>query len=627
MAVLDTNGLWAPLFGRILDMSRSHSLSPRSQRSARIALGLAIASSLLWSGSASAQLRTGRQTEREYYAVPSSSENPSLVAAREATPEEHSPASNPPNRPVARVASKRTAASPTTRPATVSNRIARASFVEALEAPEDAAPSNAPSQLVIASSAAASKAPVRLQPKSVARSEVRTAKPTASAHPSRTVEYSSKLSVEPVQLAGCPNCHPGQPHAAHAHAADERIVLEGDDSGVILDGGISNGVLEAGEAIGVESDWGHIGCGKCGALLGGCDCGTVPSLNIQISLPHLRHLRRLSARVEAATFWQTNQNIPAMVRTGAIGTAGSRDLFGGTNNMDETVQGWRGEIGWTFGQNDCNMLQLRFFDPSSQSLVFDSNKSNATSIVRPYLDPTNNTQQSISVLEPGISTGSSLSQASSSVYGGDLLLKRIVRRNLAGHTELLAGYQTAKLADDILVDTRTASIPSLNILQLRDQFSTTNRFNGATLGISRTTYGQSWSLSGMFKLGLGDLDRTVTISGFQSITVPSNPPTTNTSTNGLLARSTNNGVYNSNTFVVSSEVNVTFGYRLTKNLDATFGYSYLGLPKVLRAADQIDPQMASNLSDPLTGPARPAFTQKEDNFSLNTISYGLQYRY
>jgi hypothetical protein len=331
--------------------------------------------------------------------------------------------------------------------------------------------------------------------------------------------------------------------------------------------------------------------------------------------------------VEAATFWQTNQNIPAMVRTGAIGAAGSRDLFGGTNNMDETVQGWRGEIGWTFGHNDCNMLQLRFFDPSSQSLVVDSNKSNATSIVRPYLDPTDNTQQSISVLEPGISTGSSLSQASSSVYGGDLLLKRIVRRNQAGHTEMLAGYQTATLADDILVDTRTASIPSLNILQLRDQFSTTNRFNGATLGISRTTYGQNWSLAGMFKLGLGDLDRTVTISGFQSITVPSTPPTTTTSTNGLLARSTNNGVYNSNTFVVSPEVNVTFGYRLTKNLDATLGYSYLGLPKVLRAADQIDPQMASNLSNPLTGPARPAFTQTEDNFSLNTLSYGLQYRY
>lgn len=627
MAVLDTNGLWAPLFGRILDMSRSHSLSPRSQRSARIALGLAIASSLLWSGSASAQLRTGRQTEREYYAVPGSSETPSRAAARAASPEALSPASDPTTRPAARVASKRTDASPTALPATRSNQIARASFVETLEAPEDAAPSNAPSQLVIASPAAATKAPVRLQPKSVARSEVRTAKPTASANPSRTVEYSSKPSVEPVQLAGCPHCHPGQPHAAHAHAADESTMLAGEDSGVILDGGVSDGVLESGEAIGVESDWGHIGCGKCGALLGGCDCGTVPSLNIQIALPHLRHLQRLSARVEAATFWQTNQNIPAMVRTGAIGAAGSSDLFGGTNNMDETVQGWRGEIGWTFGQNDCNMLQLRFFDPSSQSLVFDSNKSNASSIVRPYLDPTNNTQQSISVLEPGISTGSSLSQASSSVYGGDLLLKRMVRRNRAGHTELLAGYQTASLADEILVDTRTASIPSLNILQLRDQFSTTNRFNGATLGISRTTYGQNWSLSGMFKLGLGDLDRTVTISGFQSITVPSNPPTTNTSTNGLLARSTNNGVYNSNTFVVSPEINVTFGYRLTKNLDATLGYSYLGLPKVLRAADQIDPQMASNLSNPLTGPARPAFNQKEDDFSLNTLSYGLQYRY
>jgi hypothetical protein len=126
-------------------------------------------------------------------------------------------------------------------------------------------------------------------------------------------------------------------------------------------------------------------------------------------------------------------------------------------------------------------------------------------------------------------------------------------------------------------------------------------------------------------LGLGNLERNVTISGFQSISVPGTSPSI--SDQGLLARSTNNGVYQSNTFVISPEVNVTLGYRLTKNLDATVGYGYLGLPKVVRAADQIDPQMASNLSNPLTGAARPSFTLKEDDFSLHSLSYGLQYRY
>jgi hypothetical protein len=121
----------------------------------------------------------------------------------------------------------------------------------------------------------------------------------------------------------------------------------------------------------------------------------------------------------------------------------------------------------------------------------------------------------------------------------------------------------------------------------------------------------------MFKLGLGNMERNVTISGFQQVNnaVPT--------TNGLLARSTNNGTYNSETFVVSPEANVTLGYRLTQNLEATVGYNYLGLPKVARAGEQID--TVANLDS--TNPARPAFTLQESNYSLHSLNYGLQYRY
>ena len=121
----------------------------------------------------------------------------------------------------------------------------------------------------------------------------------------------------------------------------------------------------------------------------------------------------------------------------------------------------------------------------------------------------------------------------------------------------------------------------------------------------------------MFKLGMGDLQRDVTISGFQK--VGSAPATTN----GLLARSPANGFYSTNTFVFSPEVNVTLGYRLTQNLEATVGYTYLGLPKVARAGQQID--IVSDLES--ANPTRPRFTLQESNFSLHSLNYGLQYRY
>jgi hypothetical protein len=602
-------------------MIRTLPTSLRSKQLAKLTFGLAIASSLVWAEVAEAQLRTGRQTQREFYAAAES-----LDAASTDTEAMGVLAARPtPSRPTQTVATK---SQPGSSQATslqnqprvrAGNGIAKASYVQSFADVGDDAPS-------LPSSHEPSRRPRRVNSKG----------PVSLASQQTATSTTSSIVIDdegsnPVQLASCPMCQQGHPHShrmAQAPIARERHNQEVSalHEGVIYDGGTSDGVLIEGESLGVDSSYAP-SCEQCGMASPGCGCGSIPTLNIQLSFPYLHHLQRVSARIEAATFWQTDQNIPGLIRTGAIGTAGSSDLFGGTNGMDETVQGWRGEIGWTFGQSQCNTIQLRFFDPSSQSLTFDSNTANSPSIVRPYLDPVTNTQQSISVLEPGVSTGSSLSTASSDVFGGDLLLRRVMRRSHAGHTELMVGYQTARLTDNIDVHTRTAAIPSLNLLELRDQFHTENQFNGASLGISRSTYGPSWSLSGMFKLGLGNLERNVTISGFQSITVPSNPPATSTSTNGLLARSTNSGSYNSDTFIVSPEVNVTLGYRLTRNLEATVGYNYLGIPKVVRAADQIDPNLASNLSNPLSGPARPSFTLTEDNFSLHSLNYGLQYRY
>ena len=131
----------------------------------------------------------------------------------------------------------------------------------------------------------------------------------------------------------------------------------------------------------------------------------------------------------------------------------------------------------------------------------------------------------------------------------------------------------------------------------------------------------------MVKLGLGNMENSVAIDGSTIITVPGIPGSTSTTAQGLLARNTNQGNYAFNTFVVTPETNLTFGYRLTRRLEATVGYSYLGLPKVARVADQLDPQLASNLSNPPTGERTPSFSLKESNYSLHSVDYGLQWRY
>ncbi len=350
------------------------------------------------------------------------------------------------------------------------------------------------------------------------------------------------------------------------------------------------------------------------------ECGPgYPTLNIRIGFPPLLRCDRLTARIEAATFWPTSQSLPPLVRTDLIGVPGSTDLFGGTQNLNQSVQGLRGEFGWRFGVANCNTLQFRFFDAGAQSLTFDSPISSASSIVRPYQDGSQNpiVQDAVSIKEPGVSNGSVLAHAFSDVQGGDILLKGLWLKNCDSTTEWLLGYQNARLTDSIDVHSTTIPTGSTTLLELRDQFRTVNQFNGATLGLSRILYSPRWSLGSMFKLGMGDLQRDVTISGFQKV---GNAPAT---TNGLLARSPANGVYSTNTFAFSPEVNVTLGYRLTRNIEATLGYNYLGLPKVARAGQQID--TVSDLDS--ANPTRPRFILQESNFSLHSLNYGLQYRY
>lgn len=350
------------------------------------------------------------------------------------------------------------------------------------------------------------------------------------------------------------------------------------------------------------------------------ECGPgYPTLNIRIGFPPLLRCDRITARVEAATFWPSSQNLPSLIRTAEVGVPDSRDLFGGTRNLDQSVQGLRGEFGLRYGSGDCNMLQFRFFDAGAQSLTFDSPRTTESSIVRPYQDGSQTplVQDSVSIKEPGISNGSALAHAYSDVQGGDILFRHHWMQNCDSTVDWLVGYQNASLTDSIDVHTTTIPTGSTTLLELRDRFRSENRFHGATLGLSRMVYSPRWSLGSMFKLGLGDMQRDVTISGFQKV---GDAPA---SSNGLLARSPANGFYSSNTFVVSPEVNVTLGYRLTQNLEATVGYDYLGLPKVARAGEQID--TVSDLDS--ANPTRPRFLLQESNFSLHSLNYGLQYRY
>jgi hypothetical protein len=449
------------------------------------------------------------------------------------------------------------------------------------------------------------------------------------------LEVPGKSQSSRVEHAGCKNCQAG---IAHSHAPmstslKKHMEIESDDASAMVDP--DNAVYESDPSFESDANSARSIRQTCAS---DCDSNGFVQPHGLISLL----LRRSQMRFEAVTFWPDGRNLPQLVTTrrpandpatdGLIGNPDTINLFGGREYLGESSQGVRGEYGLFFDASQANGMMLRFFDAGSNSESYSSTPTSEPVVMRPFFSTNNNAQSTIAVNYPGSTSGSLDATISNELYGGDILYRKLILRDCAGRVEFLAGYQTARLADELMISSTTTALtntpaPAGTVSQLTDHFATTNRFNGMALGLSGIMRERAWSLSGMFKLGMGNMERSVSIDGASTITVPGNPPSTNATANGLLARGTNEGDYVSNTFVVTPEVNVTLGYRLTRRLEATVGYSYLGLPKVARVADQLDPQLAVNLSNPLTGPIRPGFTLTESNFSLHSLNYGLQWQY
>jgi hypothetical protein len=269
-------------------------------------------------------------------------------------------------------------------------------------------------------------------------------------------------------------------------------------------------------------------------------------------------------------------------------------------------------------------ILFRAFDTGNWDTEFNTNQTINPVITRPFFNVSTNAQSTVVVAFPGSATGNVAASITSASSGGDILLRRNWIQSHGNRWDFLWGYQTAQLDDSLLINS-TSIANNQTSLNIRDQFSTQNHFDGLALGLNSFSRVENWSLDTMVKLGFGSMEREVTIEGFRRTTV--SPGNFSDQNQGLLARATNSGTTTSNTFVVVPELNLTLGYRLTYRIDLTLGYSLLALPKVARASDQIDPSLRVNLSNPLVGDVAPTRTLAEENYVLQSFNYGLQWRY
>ncbi len=350
---------------------------------------------------------------------------------------------------------------------------------------------------------------------------------------------------------------------------------------------------------------------------------------------------RMSVRAEVPLYWRRAMESPALVTTsptgtdadlaGELGRTTTQILLGNGKFSDALNAGVRLTLTAPLGSEDRFGLMFRYWNAGSQDEEFNFSSNQFPILARPFRDTSVNPAVANTQLIafPGDSVGNVRVATTSEVDGLDLTLKRMIYLDRFTRIDWLWGYQHVSIDESLTISSNTnvtGNIPGLqgNSIAVSDRFSTQNDFNGVGYGLMSTRQFACWKMESMFRLGLGNLRRQVNING--STTTTANGATLTTS-QGLLARDTNSRAFSDDTFVVLPEVGINFACMLRPGLDFNVGYNYMLVPKVAQAGQQINSDLAVNLSDPLTGALDPALNFRERGYWINSLGLGLQLRY
>ncbi len=197
--------------------------------------------------------------------------------------------------------------------------------------------------------------------------------------------------------------------------------------------------------------------------------------------------------------------------------------------------------------------------------------------------------------------------------------------------DALLGYRFYRYDEAVRIRQISTTLDDPNLVRgteifIGDDFSTSNEFHGAEVGLRGLFRYERFQLELLTKLAAGNLHRRVNIYGGQRITVPGAPPEIREG--GFLALSSNIGRYSFNDISTLPELGLTLRYQLTENIRARLGYNILFLNSISRANEQIDSIINPNLFPgsglPDTGPQQPKPTELRDNLWIMNIGFGLE---
>jgi hypothetical protein len=134
----------------------------------------------------------------------------------------------------------------------------------------------------------------------------------------------------------------------------------------------------------------------------------------------------------------------------------------------------------------------------------------------------------------------------------------------------------------ILYPTEASFVPGTTVIS-NDHFGTRNVFSGVDLGARQEFTWNSLTFQLLTKIALGRINSLVGIDGNQTTTVPGSAPVV--TNGGVYALSSNIGAFSRSHLQVLPELGTTLMWQVTPNLQIRFGYSFILLNGVARAAN------------------------------------------
>lgn len=386
---------------------------------------------------------------------------------------------------------------------------------------------------------------------------------------------------------------------------------------VSMNGGQSAGV--AGDGMMYESAGDYVEYENV-AGVPACDPGTT-------ALPP-----RAYGSFDALMIWRKGGNYPPILTTssaadqGILGNPTTQVLWGG-NQSDGPVLGGRLTLGLWLDDYQNWSVGGRFLGLTNQTLGYTVTSAQYPVLAFPFYNTNTSAQDSFLVALPGSGAGAADNTTvnfanTNKLYMGDAFVTKHLYTNNGNRFDFVGGYTYAKIDDSFnmnstyTVEETGGTLPKGTVVNVVDNFSAMNEFNGGQVGLIAEFQDGPFSWRALGKLSLGNMRQEGTLSGRTTYNGGSAQPV------GNYVQTTNTGSYGRNQFAYIPEANLEMLYAFNCNLDLKLGTTFVYFSDVMTGGTMINNQISPDGSNP-----NPQFNFVSQEYWILGMTFGVDYHY